>query len=256
MLVKKVLFVSFLVLVVLLVGATGVLAGGGGYPASTPTHVHTPTPTPEMIVICHNGHTLTIDKHDEEDDDYEHHTHGACPTSTPEPKVTICVDGVTLEIDKCDEDEDRYEHHTDGACPTTTPQVTPALTPTIIPEITPEVTPEPSCELINTGKVLYQLYMNDTNPLHYGYYTFDGTKTGVCQIVTDGGYPNDFSNRACNCQMPDEFRWLTTGYDMFYVWKTCDGSVFYKTAEGETVVPFGRFVFGQYCNISQCLSRY
>jgi len=126
------------------------------------------------------------------------------------------------------------------------------VSPTSIP---PTKVP-PSCEPYFTGTVLYQLHMRKSNPLHYGYFLPNGDKEGICQIVTRGFFPNSlFVQQYCNCKMPLNFSWRTDSYDVFQIWKTCDGQVFYKDSNGQVVAPFGTFVFGLYCSSSSCPVR-
>jgi hypothetical protein len=118
------------------------------------------------------------------------------------------------------------------------------------------VEPPPSCEPYDTGQVLYQLHMSNTDPLHYGYFLLNSEKEGICQIVTNGNFPNATSvQTGCGCGMSAEFKWVTTSYDVLHVWKTCDGRIFYKNGDGQIVAPFGTFVFGQYCSSAECPIR-
>lgn len=136
--------------------------------------------------------------------------------------------------------------------PPTETQVPPTPTGTYEP---PQPTPTeipPSCEPYFTGEYLYQLHMNNANALHYGYFLLDGDKEGICQIVTGGSFPNaQFVQQYCNCKMPLDFSWRTDSYDVFQIWKTCDGRTFYKNGD-EIVVPYGAFTFGLYCSSASC----
>lgn len=112
------------------------------------------------------------------------------------------------------------------------------------------------CGAQDTGKDLFQLYMFNTDPNHYGYFVENAVKVGVCQIVTDGNFPNSTSvSTGCECGLPADFVWTTTGFDVYHVWVNCKGEYFYRDSEGHTVVPFGTFVFGQYCSIAECPLR-
>ena len=135
-------------------------------------------------------------------------------------------------------------------------QVPPTPTGTYVP---PSPTPTeipPSCKPYDTGLVLYQLHMHKTDWIHYGYFLFNGDKEGICQIVTNGPFPNvQFVQQYCNCKLPLDFMWHTDTYDVLHVWKTCDGRIFYKNGDGQIVAPFGTFVFGQYCSSAECPIR-
>jgi hypothetical protein len=121
----------------------------------------------------------------------------------------------------------------------------------------PPVIPPEFCGAHDTGADLYQLYMYNSSPDHYGYFVDNGIKMGVCQIVTyDGGFPNATAVRTgCECGLPETFSWITTGFDVYSVWVNCRGEYFYRDSEGHTVVPFGTFVFGQYCTTAECPLR-
>jgi hypothetical protein len=119
----------------------------------------------------------------------------------------------------------------------------------------PVIPPPPVfCSAHDTGQDLFQLYMLGTDPNHYGYFVENGVKMGVCQIVSyDGGFPNATAVRTgCECQMPDYFTWTTTGFTVYHIWEDCNGNHFYRDFQGNTVQPFGTFVFGQYCSILEC----
>jgi hypothetical protein len=264
MLMRKFVPVLLLVALLAILVTTGAIASGG---SDDDHHEH--------VVICHDGHTLTIDKHHEGDEQYHGHSHGVCPTPTPRPTpetITICLDGETLVINKHDEDKDKYKHHFDGACPTETQEPTKTPEPPVMcewneqllasdilcveptPEVTPEVTPVPVvCESTDTGRVVNELIMYNTGLLHYGYWT-STMKVGVCKIEgpSGQGIPVEHQARSCECGMPEDFVWQTDKVNVWHIMKSCDGSLFLWNDYYGVGKPYGGWEFGKYCTIAGC----
>ena len=201
------------------------------------------TCTYRKISICHatgNGSYNEIEISTHGVNGHEGHVDDIIPkpvNGCPVPPVIIrgCMD------------EDALNYNSEATVDNQSCKYPPVITPT-----------PPTCRpSYDTGANLYQLHMYNTIPEHYGYYVDNGIKMGICQIVTyDGNFPNDTAVRTgCECELPEDFSWVTTSFEIFDVWKTCTGEVFYKNSEGWDAHPFGTFVFGQYCSTAECPLR-
>ena len=116
-----------------------------------------------------------------------------------------------------------------------------------------------SCTWQPTGRTVWVNYMLKTDPLHYGFWKApDGSKTGVCSIVTfDGNPPTALDqNRLCGCGMPPDFVWRTDSQVKLYeVKNSCTGEI--RLWDGwEFVTPFGGYNPKQkFCTTAQCPPR-
>jgi hypothetical protein len=222
-------------------------AGSSNPSTPTPTHIHTPTPVPELKVWVCRIHDYSYEVHE---------------IHTLDMRTSDFLYGGEFHDNEPHDGSDWCEHNVPVVStptiiftPTNTPTEPSISTPTETPiEVLVEA-PEVVCQSYNTGRVLYQLHMTNTDPLHYGYWLFSG-KEGICQIVTDGSFPNDqVISAGCECGLPNTFRWTTTSHETLYVWETCDGTIFYKDSDGMIIIPYGSFVFGQYCSAAMCPYR-
>jgi len=144
--------------------------------------------------------------------------------------------------------------------PTSTP-VPPTNTPipptsTMIPPTNTSIPPTsvPECKSVETGRVVHVLYMNNTDPLHFGYWDLNGIKIGVCRIETNTGqFPNRaFVQTFCSCGIPN-FTWITDRSDLLTIVKNCNGTLSFKYTSS-SVYTRG-WEFGKYCPASKCATR-
>jgi hypothetical protein len=115
-----------------------------------------------------------------------------------------------------------------------------------------------TCSWNPTGRLVWVNYMNNTDPLHYGFWVDNGIKVGVCTIWTWDGNPPTLADqiRLCGCQMPATFVWHTDQQmGLQEVRNSCTGEI--RLWNGyEFVTPFGGWNPNQRaCSASECPNR-
>jgi hypothetical protein len=242
--------------------------------------------TPPMVTICHDDVTYIIPWFDETDHKYNGHTDGACPI----PPVLGCTDIIALNFNvlatqddgSCiyppepiygcmDETALNYNSEateSDGSC-IYPPEIVYGCTDdealnynplatvddqSCIYEEIPPIEPPIVCSYTDTGRQVNEFVMNNTDPLHYGYFIPYAVKIGICKIEGPTGQyiSEDHIMRSCSCQMPEDFVWRTDKRIVWHIVKDCHGNLFLRNDEGHIGIPYGGWEFGKYCDIPGC----